>query len=171
MLLWGSGMLDRGGHVCLYPDGVRHFEKIDRRILSQFADRELHTCLIPALIPGDVLARCGFFESFPHQLMAVATLYGDDRKALADGGEVRLQSFVVQDRYLTPAACRTLIRCSRPHRHPSTALSRYGFASTAARPMLTRRSFGSRTIRFARSSLSAQNVSCARLSPTRRKQP
>jgi hypothetical protein len=49
--------------------------------------------------------------------------------------------------------------------------SRYGLASTAAKPMLTRRSFGSRTIRFARSSLSARNVLCARLSPTRRKQP
>ena len=91
--------------ICLYPDGVRHFEKIDRRILSLFADRELHTYLIPVLIPGDVLPRCGFFEFFPHQLMAVATLYGDDRKAFADGGEVRLQSFVVQDRHLTPAAC------------------------------------------------------------------
>ena len=164
MLLLDAGMLDRGG-------GVRHFEKIDRGILSLFADRELHTCLIPVLIPGDVLARCGSFESFPHQLMAVATLYGDDRKVFADGGELRLQSFVVQDRYLTPAACRTLSRCSGPHRRPSTALSRFGLASTAARPILTRQLFGSRPIRFARSSLSEQNVSCARLSPTRRKQP
>jgi hypothetical protein len=87
-----------GDRVCLHSDGVRHFEKIDYRILSLFADPELRTYLIPALIPGDVLARCGCFQSFPHQLMAVATLYGDDRKAFADGGEVRLQSFVVHDR-------------------------------------------------------------------------
>jgi hypothetical protein len=129
------------------------------------------TPIIPALIPGDVLARCGFFESFPHQLMAVATLYGDDRKAFADGGEVRLQSFVVQDRYLTPAACLHAYPMFEAAPPPSTALSRYGLASTAARPMLTCRSFGSRTIRFASSSLSAQNVSCARHSPTRREQP
>jgi len=52
------------------PEGAHFVEELDREILAS-CDGTPGTFVTPSLIEYSVLDRCGYFESFPHQLLEV----------------------------------------------------------------------------------------------------
>lgn len=93
------------GYIC-YREGVEKvYSRLDSTFLSFLYGKDYKAFLIPAMIEGRVLKKCGYFESFPDQIMSVG--YFDDLKIpQIMSGERIDESFIkLSNRYLTPSAC------------------------------------------------------------------
>lgn len=105
MFLSDVGIFDEGEYVSFDARGTRVLEKCDSNFLAFLENREVQSVFIPALIKGHVLSKCGYFESFPHQIMTVGTLSDEHWNRGVATGELQSKDFVLQNCYLTPAAC------------------------------------------------------------------
>jgi seryl-tRNA synthetase len=105
MFLSGSGIFDAGVYASFDADGAAAFEALDESVLALFSDRAVERYAIPALISGEVLERCGYFHSFPDQIMALGTIAPEHCRAVAETGEAAPEAFAPCGAYLTPAAC------------------------------------------------------------------
>ena len=73
-------------------DDSEIMEKLDNKFIEMLKGYKVHKWRIPSLIEGDVLKKCGYFESMPHQLTCVHPL-------------MVKESTRKWEYYLTPAAC------------------------------------------------------------------
>ena len=64
-----------------------------------------HEWDIPALIDEEVLSKCGYFISMPHQLTSVGYISPSDIESVIESNSVINQNIVKSHYFLTPAAC------------------------------------------------------------------
>lgn len=93
------------GYLCLFEKETELFEKLDSDFLSFLDGHQVKKYLIPAMIDGDVLQKCNYFESFPHHLSTVSTVKEDCLAHVSSNKEVSYKDLQVHHKYLTPAAC------------------------------------------------------------------
>lgn len=106
MFLSDSGVFTSTDYACFDAEATRRYEGLDSQIVAIFDDRELEAWSIPAVISHDVLHRCGYFESFPDQVLTLATLAEPCLATVAKSGTVDEEAkFSPTQCYLTPAAC------------------------------------------------------------------
>ncbi len=96
---------DNEVYACFDQTAAKKFESLDADFLNFFDPDSLEHIVIPAVISGDVLCRCGYFTSFPDQILALGSVTEDQLGKVAETGKVTSDQFVPQDWYLTPAAC------------------------------------------------------------------
>lgn len=93
------------GYLCLDEVGASLLAGLDRAIV-RLADAEPCTHYQgPSVVSGEVLAKCGYFESHPHHLHALASIGDDGRAALARGSKLTDGMFSRENLYLIPAVC------------------------------------------------------------------
>ena len=107
------GILDQHEYVCFNRKGTELLNKLDSRFLSFVQGRDLQSFTIPALIHGHVLSRCGYFESFPDQIMAVGTLDKKDWDQIMDGAELPLSISCRNRNFSPPPPAYTYTPCCR----------------------------------------------------------
>ena len=73
------------GYLCLYEKETEMFEQLDKDFVSFLNEYDVKRYSIPAMIDGNVLAKCNYFESFPHHLSSVSTVK-ENRLAGTDCG-------------------------------------------------------------------------------------
>ncbi|MNW41767.1 Amino acid--[acyl-carrier-protein] ligase 1 [compost metagenome] len=81
----------------------KYEEKVDADLLSLFTGAEAVN--IPTLLHRSTLKKCGYFESFPNQLLAVGTVHESCYQHVIDTDNVAPEDLNVELMYLTPAAC------------------------------------------------------------------
>lgn len=92
-------------YLCLGDDETRQLEELDHRVCNFLERFQPVHITIPAMIDGEILKTCGYFDKSPNQLSAVAV---GDRNAypkIVEDKEIKKDSSVVTNYYLTPAAC------------------------------------------------------------------
>lgn len=79
--------------------------KLEKDILDFSKDYTVHHWRIPAMISGEILEKCGYFESMPNQL--TGTGYFDEKNCIEiiEGNKKNNLTFSSENMYLTPAAC------------------------------------------------------------------
>ena len=84
---------------------VKIREQLEKEWL-RFADGyKIHEWDIPALLEEEILKKCGYFISMPHQLTSVGYINPKDIKNIIDGCEIKNGNILKSHYYLTPAAC------------------------------------------------------------------
>jgi len=92
-------------YMCYLEDTTQLMEKLDEKFLSFADEYKVNKWHIPAMIESEVLMRCGYFDSMPHQLTATCFI---DKEAFGDKGTDKKDysnSLRHDGYYLTPAAC------------------------------------------------------------------
>lgn len=77
-------------YTCYFGERANTIKKIDNnicRIINKWNPVEIH---IPALIHRDILNKIGYFDSFPHQIIGIKSLFDSNK---------------YNDFFLTPSAC------------------------------------------------------------------
>ena len=93
------------GYVCYYDKFEKVYADLDT-IFKNFLDgMNYRNFNIPAMIDGDVLQKCGYFESFPDQISAVACVKDESVEEIMDGKVVDVSHITLRNKYLTPSAC------------------------------------------------------------------
>jgi len=93
------------GYICYYEDYEKLYANLDQFFLS-FLDGIHHKKYnIPTIIDGEVLEKCGYFESFPDQLSPVTAIADNKVVDIMNGEKVDISCLQTYDKYLTPSAC------------------------------------------------------------------
>jgi seryl-tRNA synthetase len=93
------------GYVCFEENGCGLLNALDKVFLNYISNINYKEYHIPALINGDVLHKCGYFESFPQQMTVVGNLGSEYIDDISAGMEIKSQHIKFKNKYLTPAAC------------------------------------------------------------------
>ncbi len=81
------------------------YEDLDKLFVSFLEGMDYRSFNIPAMIDGEVLQKCGYFESFPDQITATASMKAESLDEIMNGKEVDESRIVLHNKYLTPSAC------------------------------------------------------------------
>lgn len=81
---------------------IREFEKDILDCLTVFNVKEI---MIPTLISGSILRKCGYFDTSPHHLTLAAHAHPDYFDEIICKKRIDEDQIQVEDTYLTPAAC------------------------------------------------------------------
>lgn len=95
---------DREAYLCFYGSGTKAMRTLDEKLKEIVSGKNVIEVHIPSLINGEVLEKCGYFETFPQHLSAVCSLRPGN-KNLWDRKNINIQDISFHDYYLTPAAC------------------------------------------------------------------
>lgn len=93
------------GYLCLYEKETELFEELDKDFVSFLDGYDVKHYSIPAMIDGDVLKKCNYFESFPHHLSLISTVRDDKLANVSLKKQVASDDVQIHDKFLTPAAC------------------------------------------------------------------
>jgi len=93
------------GYVCYYEGYEKIYTELDEKIKSFLDGMKYKTYNIPAMIEGDVLEKCGYFESFPDQISVVGSIDDDKIPDIMNGMKIDKTCINLHNRYLTPSAC------------------------------------------------------------------
>lgn len=93
------------GYLCLFEKETEIFEQLDKDFVSFLDGYEVKKYYIPAMIDGEVLAKCNYFESFPHHLSTVSTVKEENLSNVSSNKAVAYEDLQVHNKFLTPAAC------------------------------------------------------------------
>ncbi|MNB69469.1 Amino acid--[acyl-carrier-protein] ligase 2 [compost metagenome] len=93
------------GYTALGAEGYEWMTQLDQLFKRFLQDKEYEEYHIPALIDEDVLQKCGYFSSFPHQLTVAAIADQSHYEAIAAEKTIRAEYLATDHQYLTPAAC------------------------------------------------------------------
>lgn len=91
---------DKNAYLCFYEEGTRLLQQLDNKFMSFVQDIKHVEIQIPSIINGEVLERCGYFQTFPQHLTMVYPLQNIERNK----DNVK-NSSLGKGYYLTPAAC------------------------------------------------------------------
>ena len=78
---------------------------LDSHVKEFMGEEPFEEVRIPSLIRTDILSRCGYFESFPQQVVVAAAARRDQYEEIADKGEIENDQIEMSGCCLTPAAC------------------------------------------------------------------
>lgn len=95
---------DQETYLCFYQEAAKLMEGLDKKIKEFIKDLKYEEVYIPSLIKGDILEKCGYFESFPQNLSVVCSLKKCGREKI-NRKEIGCENINIHDYYLTPAAC------------------------------------------------------------------
>ena len=93
------------GYLCLYEKETEMFEQLDKDFVSFLNEYDVKRYSIPAMIDGNVLAKCNYFESFPHHLSSVSTVKENRLANVSANKIVTNEDLQTHNKFLTPAAC------------------------------------------------------------------
>lgn len=93
------------GYLCLYEKETKMFEQLDKDFVSFLNEYDVKRYSIPAMIDGNVLAKCNYFESFPHHLSSVSTVKENRLANVSANKIVTNEDLQTHNKFLTPAAC------------------------------------------------------------------
>lgn len=93
------------GYICYYDGFEKIYSDLDNIFKSFLNGMEYKKFNIPAMIDGEVLQKCGYFESFPDQISAVASIKDESIEAIMNGEKINESTIALHDKYLTPSAC------------------------------------------------------------------
>ncbi|MCL2591919.1 MAG: hypothetical protein FWD82_01015 [Defluviitaleaceae bacterium] len=92
-------------YLSLKEEEARILNSLDlyfRELAMQIGAVEFH---IPSLIDYHVLEKCGYFSSFPNQLILAARANPDMYKNVIDEKKIAYESALISNKYFTPSAC------------------------------------------------------------------
>lgn len=92
-------------YTCFYSNGNKILTYLDNKFIGLLEGYNYEEYHIPALIDGEVLDRCGYFESFPHHLTSAAFVKESCYKDVVSEKAVKKEHIEICNKYLTPAAC------------------------------------------------------------------
>lgn len=93
------------GYVCYYDKYEKIYADLDALFKGFLDGKEYRNFNIPAMIDGEVLEKCGYFESFPDQISAVASIKDESIEDIMNGNKVNEAHIALHNKYLTPSAC------------------------------------------------------------------
>lgn len=105
MLSFAHAIYSTKEYVCLYQEANQLMNALDETFRGFFRDFNSDEYHIPTLINGDVLKKCGYFSSFPHQISVVSYISAECRKHVMESKRVYNNDLSERKQYLTPAAC------------------------------------------------------------------
>lgn len=80
-------------------------KKLEKELLGFANDYILKEWEIPALIGGNILKKCGYFRSMPHQLTSVGFIKENAIGQVIAENDISSNDVSKSEYYLTPAAC------------------------------------------------------------------
>lgn len=80
-------------------------KKLETEILEFAKGYQLKEWEVPTLIRGDILKKCGYFMSMPHQITSVGYVKEEAVDDIISKGNIFSDDVSKSDYYLTPAAC------------------------------------------------------------------
>ncbi|WP_370749224.1 hypothetical protein [Eubacterium sp.] len=93
------------GYVCYFDKYEKVYNDLDAVFKGFLDGKKYNNFYVPAMIDGDVLQKCGYFESFPDQISAVACVKDDSIEEIMSGKELDTTRVELRNKYLTPSAC------------------------------------------------------------------
>ena len=84
---------------------VNNRKWLEKEFLNFTKDYIMHEWDIPALIDEEILKKCGYFISMPHQLTAIGYINPNNIEKIINGNSITDQDIKKSRYYLTPAAC------------------------------------------------------------------
>lgn len=93
------------GYVCYYDKYEKVYADLDALFKGFLDGMEYRNFNIPAMIDGEVLQKCGYFESFPDQISAVACIKDESVEEIMNGEKIDESHIALHNKYLTPSAC------------------------------------------------------------------
>lgn len=95
------------GYTPLFSEKTYLLKKFDQAFLKMLDNYKVNEWIVPALIDGTILERCGYFSTLPNHLTKVAVIKRDRLQAVSEKNEICCCSDFdnTNDLYLTPAAC------------------------------------------------------------------
>lgn len=92
-------------YICLCNKNEELFTILDNIFIDFIKKYNAEQYHVPALISGDCLKRCGYLDSFPHQLTIPTHVETSKIKSVIEKGSVSIDDIKLEDFYLTPSAC------------------------------------------------------------------
>jgi len=93
------------GYVCYYDKYEKVYADLDDLFKGFLDGMNYKNFNIPAMIDGEVLQKCGYFESFPDQISAIASIKDESVEEIMNGKEIDESRIALHNKYLTPSAC------------------------------------------------------------------
>ena len=93
------------GYVCYYENCEEILADLDGTFKNLLNGIKYKEFAIPALIDGEVLEKCGYFESFPDQITVVGEIAEESLNDVMNGEEIDTSCVKLRGKYLTPSAC------------------------------------------------------------------
>lgn len=93
------------GYLCLYEKETEIFEELDKDFLSFLDGYDVKKYNIPAMIDGEILAKCNYYESFPQHLSLISTIKEERLGEVSSKKMVTFEDLQMHNKVLTPAAC------------------------------------------------------------------
>jgi len=104
-MFFNDHFLIKEGYACYYEECDKLYTNLDEHFKSFINEWNYKSYNIPAMIDGEVLAKCGYFESFPDQISVVGELADEKIEGIMNGGEIDTSCIKLHNKYLTPSAC------------------------------------------------------------------
>lgn len=95
---------DQKAYICLFGAETEMLNNLDQKLKEFIKGKKSIEVHIPSLISGEVLEKCGYFETFPQNLSAVCSLKSEG-KTIWNRRNITTNDLTIHDYYLTPAAC------------------------------------------------------------------
>lgn len=99
-----NDMFDYESHVTLGKEATRYFRILDSIILKWIKNCNIHEYQIPAMIDGEVLKKCGYFNTFPQHLTVAASFKKEVYNEISDN-YTNGEYYTISKKFFTPAAC------------------------------------------------------------------
>ncbi len=92
-------------YICYDEKNTRLMNQVDSYFKDQAVRLGAEEYHIPAMIDQSVLARCGYFSSFPQHLTVAGHAKPETYEEVANKNQLSKDTVEVSDQYFTPAAC------------------------------------------------------------------
>lgn len=99
-----EGIFNKSFYACFSGEAAIKFKKIDDVFRGWVCEENAQEYFIPALIDGDVLEKCGYFKTMPHQLSVLTHIDNSSSGCQSNLRADEIKRGTV-NKYLTPAAC------------------------------------------------------------------
>ena len=104
-MCFNDNFLIKEGYACYYESCDKLYTDLDQHFKSFIKEWNYKTYTIPAMIDGEVLEKCGYFESFPDQISVVGEIADEKIQHIMEGGKIDESCIKLRNKYLTPSAC------------------------------------------------------------------
>ena len=92
-------------YICYDEKNNRLMQIVDKEFEEYALDMGAVSYHIPAMIDKEILEKCGYFGSFPHQLTVVAHAKPEFYEKISSNNRMEDINIEISPKYLTPAAC------------------------------------------------------------------
>ena len=99
-----DSIYDCSAYLSYYAEGSKKITELEHVFINYLENVDYEEITVPSLINGEVLDKCGFFDTYPQHLSAVCSIKNENISGVTVN-EIDESSLKFHNYYLTPSAC------------------------------------------------------------------